>query len=240
MKQEISIIIINYNNTHLNETINSIKKFANVSYQIILVDNNSNNSPEFNDPQITIIKNKQNLGFGKANNQGIRIAKGKYILLLNPDINLKKDTIKKTINFMEKSRNVKIAGCKLLNEDGSLQYSCRTFPTPLIFLARNTPLKLLFKQLLFKHDMCDYDHETTRKVDWISGAFMMLRDKYYFNESFFLYLEDVDLCRRVGNVYYFPEAEAIHVGSYGSSKNFKLFLIHLKSIFYYFRKHGFK
>ncbi len=240
MKKDISIIIVNYNSSYLNETIKSIKNTVKISYEIIIIDNNSNKALQFNNSNIKIIKNQHNLGFAKANNQGIRIAKSKYILLLNPDIILKKDTIEETINFMEKNKHSNIVGCKLLNEDGSLQYSCRTFPTPFIFLARNTPLKHIFKKILYEHDMKDYDHKNTKKVDWISGAFMMLRDRYYFDENFFLYLEDVDLCRRIGNVYYSPEAEAIHTGSYGSSKKFKLFLIHLKSIFYYFSKYGFK
>ena len=140
---------------------------------------------------------------------------------------------------MSKNKEVNIAAPKLLNDDGSVQLSCRTFPTFCLMLARNIPgLKYLFSKSLKKHNMLDYNHDTPQKVDWVSGAFMVFRNKYFFDSRFFMYFEDVDICRRIGKVWYYPEAVAHHSAGHGSKRNINLFLSHLKSMLYYFVKHS--
>lgn len=232
----LSIIIVNYNyGADLNECVNSISG----NPEIIVVDNNSSDDSlqKLENKKIKIIKNRKNLGFAKAANQGIKIAKGKNILLLNGDVILNKDSVSKTLNFLEKTKDANIVGCRLVNPDGSVQNSCRRFPTFWNLLNRKTHLRKIFPKTVEHYLMKDYDRKEARKVDWVSGAFLLMKNKNLLDEKFFLYFEDTDLCKRVGNVYYFPNATAVHKKEKGSSGNLRLSLHHLKSALYYFWKH---
>jgi len=231
---KLSIVIVNYNSgTDLSKCVSLLPK----KYETIIIDNNSSdNSIDLIDSKnYVIIKNKKNIGFAKAVNQGIKIAKGENMLLLNGDVILNKDTTPKTLDFLEKS-GANIVGCKLFNPDGSLQYSCRRFPTFLGLLSRKIFIGKIFKKSFDRYLMKDYDHQKPRKVGWVSGAFLMMKGRYLLDEKFFLYFEDTDLCKRVGNVYYFPNATAIHKHD-ESSGSFKLKIIHLRSMVHYFWKH---
>ena len=231
----ISVIIINYNSGNsLEECVDSIP----LGNELIIIDNSSqdNSINKIKRRGAIIIKNKKNLGFAKAANQGIKIANGKNILLMNPDVKLNKNTIPKTLDFLEKNPDVNIAGCKLINPDGSLQYSCRRFPSFWSLLARKTFLRKILKKDADYYLMKDYDHKAPRKVDWVSGAFLMMKGKNMLDEKFFMYFEDMDLCKRTGDVYYFPHATAIHKND-ESSGSLKLKIIHLKSMIHYFWKH---
>ncbi|MEM4214991.1 MAG: glycosyltransferase family 2 protein [Candidatus Pacearchaeota archaeon] len=240
MTPKLSIVIVTYNPKNFFEKcIESIFSSSFKSFEIIVIDNNSKISNSLNKvllkyPKIKFIQNKKNVGFAKANNQGIKLARGKYILILNPDVILKKDTLLKSVNFMKKNKQARIMGCKLKNKiNNKIEDSARKFPT----------LKeLFFRRFLFKKS-CDYPLMKISKpiqVDWVCGGFLFMRNKYLFDENYFLYFEDVDLCRRVGNVFYNPNIEAIHTPQRKSKKNLKLFLIHLKSMIYYFKKWGWK
>ncbi|HEY6906731.1 MAG TPA: glycosyltransferase family 2 protein, partial [Ignavibacteriaceae bacterium] len=128
---DLSIIIVNYNvKEFLQNLIHSIRKAGtSLNYEIIIVDNSSSDgsvdfiSEKF--PDVTLISNKENLGFGKANNQALKIAKGHYILIINPDSIVSEDTLTKMISFFENNPSVGLAGCKILNPDGTLQLACR-------------------------------------------------------------------------------------------------------------------
>ena len=230
----LSIITVNYNSTEILECLKSVYSTIKTSFETIIVDNNSKDDSvarikkEF--PQVKIIENTENRGYGAACNQAIKIAKGKHILILNPDIILEKNTIDELLKYLEQNKEAKIVSCKLKNQDGTMQDSCREFPT--IFSIISRQIKTRFRTRKASQEEIK---EPTR-VDWVSGAFMLMREKYYFDERYFLYFEDVDLCKTVGNVYYYPKVSAQHLAKRESAKNPKLTFLHAKSAMQYFLK----
>jgi hypothetical protein len=207
--------------------LDSLKKAAqDFSHEIIVVDNASDDGSieviEERYSSIKLIKNQKNIGFGKANNQALKIANGKYLLLINPDTIVKENTFHKLIKFLESANDAGIVGCKVLNPDGTLQLACRRgFPGPWTSFTKITGLSRLFpKSKIFARYHLTYLNENeTYEVDAISGAFMFIRRSVYekiggFDPDFFMYGEDLDLCYRCQKagfkVYYFHETEIIH------------------------------
>ncbi len=225
---DISIIIVNYNSTELlKNCIDSIEMFTNsINYEIIVVDNNSMTG-DFDvllkdRERVTLIKNDTNKGFGSANNQGVKIAKGKYVLLLNNDTILFESSIKKVFDFAESLKGNIIVGCKLLNEDRSIQKSVYDFPTLLNVFTSNFFLYLLFpKSKHFnKYHLMNKGLNNVTEIDVATGAFLFMHRKIFdasggFDERFFFYMDDTDLCYRHkknnGKVIYFPETSIIHL-----------------------------
>ncbi|MBI1937122.1 MAG: glycosyltransferase [Ignavibacteriales bacterium] len=225
---DLSIIIVNYNVKEfaLNLLASINKALKNISSEIILVDNASDDgSVELigeKYPDVKIIVNKNNVGFGSANNQALEIAKGKYLLLINPDTIVKEDTFAKMIEFFEANPQAGIAGCKVLNPDGSLQLACRRgFPGPWTSFTKVMGLSTLFpkSRLFAKYNLTYLDENQTYEVDAVSGAFLMMRKSVYekiggFDRQFFMYGEDLDLCYRTQQagwkVYYVNSTEIIH------------------------------
>ncbi len=226
--KDISIIIVNYNvKEFLLNLIDSIKKASEgLTTEIIIVDNASvDGSVELireNYPDVILIENEKNLGFGKANNIGLERATGKYLLMINPDTIVREDTFRKMISFFEKHPDAGMAGCKVLNPNGTLQLACRrSFPGPWTSLTKVTGLSTLFpnSKLFAKYNLTYLDENKTYEVDAISGSFMMMKRETYekvggFDPQFFMYGEDLDLCYRVQQagykVYYVHETEIIH------------------------------
>lgn len=258
---DLSIIILNYKTKGLvKQCIRNVKvSTAGLDYEIIVVDNDSQDGIAQmmleNFPDIKFIQTGKNLGFAAGNNVGIRQAQGNYVLILNPDVTVLNGSIAKMIEFMKNNPEAGVVGPKLINPDGSFQISCRTFQTPKYILYRRTPFGMLpfAKKELGKHLMLDFDHNSTKEVDWFLGASMLLRKKILdevglFDERFFMYLEDMDLCRRVWmngyKVYYLAEAEMVHLFERASANdtwNFfklnKLTRIHMASGIKYFAKY---
>jgi len=232
---DLSIIIVNWNTKELlKDCIKSIyKKTQNIDYEIIIVDNASKDGSvkmlkeEF--PQCITIASKENLGFAKGNNRAIQKANGKYILFLNPDTELKTEAIGGMINFMKENDEIGAIGCKLLNRDGSIQFTCaRKFPTPFNKFCFLTMLNRIFPTCKFvsSTEMNYWDHLDSREVECLSGACVLTRKKIIdqvggFDEKFFMYCEDVELCYRIKNhgwrIYYLA-GEAIYHYS-GASSN---------------------
>ncbi len=226
---DLSIIIVNYNvKEFLQNLIHSIEKASlHLTKEIIVVDNASDDgSIEFireKFPQIKLIANKVNLGFGKANNLGLKEAKGKFILLINPDTLIAEDTFDKMIEFFNRKPEAGLAGCKIINPDGTLQLACRrSFPGPWTSFTKVTGLSSLFPKSKFfaKYNLTYLDENQTYEVDAISGSFMMMRKEVYqkvggFDEQFFMYGEDLDFCYRV------------------QSAGFKVFYVHTTQIIHY-------
>jgi GT2 family glycosyltransferase len=225
---DLSIIIVNYNvKEFLQNLIHSISKSSpKISREIIIVDNASNDgSVEFikeKFPEVNLIANNKNLGFSKANNIGMKLAKGKYILLLNPDTFVSEDTFEKMIEFFDSKPEVGLAGCKILNPDGTLQLACRrSFPGPWTSFCKVTGLSKLFSKtrLFAKYNLTYLDSDQTYEVDAISGSFMMFRKELYekiggLDENFFMYGEDLDFCYRTQKsgykVYYVHSTQIVH------------------------------
>ena len=225
---DLSIIIVNYNvKEFLQNLIHSIEKAStNLTKEIIIIDNASDDgSVDFikeKFPQIKLIANQTNLGFGKANNIGLKQATGKYILLINPDTLVAEDTFEKMIQFFESNKNIGLAGCKILNPDGTLQLACRrSFPGPWTSFTKVTGLSNLFpnSKIFARYNLTYLDENKSYEVDAISGSFMMMRKEVYekvggFDEQFFMYGEDLDLCYRIQKagykVFYVHSTQIIH------------------------------
>jgi len=225
---DLSIIIVNYNTKAL--TLNCLESLSNIktifNNEIILIDNHSMDDSvqaiqEFY-PQVHLISNKENLGFSKANNQGIQIAKGRYILLLNSDTTSEPDTLETMIRFMDNHPEVGASGCKVVLPDGSLDKACRRgFPTPLTTLYYVSGLSKLFpKSPHFNSYHMEYMNEDEAyPVDCLVGAFMMVRREVLdqvgmLDERFFMYFEDTDWCYRIQQAgwinYYYPMTQITH------------------------------
>jgi len=253
---DISIIIVSYNvKTFLQHCIHSVQKAAqDLNVEIFVVDNNSIDGTgdmvkrEF--PGIHFIGNDINLGFGKANNQALKLSKGKYVLFLNPDTLIEENTLQVLVDFMDNNENVGIAGPKILNSDGTLQLACRrSFPSPSIALPKLLGLNRLFpKSKVFgKYNLTYLDPNESYAVDAISGSFMfcrgdLIRKLKGFDEDFFMYGEDLDLCRRVQLenmlVYYVADTTIIHhKGESSKSAPFDSLLAFYKAMDIFFRKH---
>lgn len=225
---DLSVIIVNYNvKAFLKNSIISIKKATqNLNCEIIVVDNASeDDSVEFlqkNFSDVILIASDKNLGFSKANNIGLRIAKGKYICLMNPDAIAQEDTFYVMIDFFEKHPEAGLAACKVLNSDGSFQLACRrSFPTPWVAFTKIFGLSQLFpkSKLFAKYNLTYLDENQTYEVDAITGAFMFMPRTTYekigeLDERFFMYGEDLDYCYRVKlsglKVYYVHSTQIIH------------------------------
>lgn len=224
---EISIIINNYKTRGLlKQCLKGI--FANppaVAFEVVVIDNNSGDgSVELVQemfPQVKVIASKENLGHHKGNNLGIKNSSGKYVLILNTDIAIMDDAFAKLYRFMEEHPQVALVGPKLKNPDGSIQMSCLRFPHLLTPFYRRTFLgQLKFaKEEVRQYLMEDFDHQTTKPVDWILGACEMVRRSAIdqvggMDEELFLYFGDVAWCKKFWlaglPVYYFTDCDIIH------------------------------
>ncbi len=157
-------------------------------------------------PQVRLIVNDANIGFGAGNNTALPHATGRYVLFLNSDTVVMEGALAAMVHYADAHPDIGILGPKLLNGDGSLQYSCRRYPNLGTGFFRNTPLGRLFPNNRFTTDYLfqDWDHATPRDVDWVSGAALMIRRDLLdviggFDDDFFMYCEDVDLCWRANH-----------------------------------------
>ncbi|PJA99490.1 MAG: glycosyl transferase, partial [Ignavibacteria bacterium CG_4_9_14_3_um_filter_36_18] len=202
---DLSIIIVNYNvKEFLQNLLHSIDKAAQtISTEVIVVDNASDDgSVDFireKFPGVKLFANDKNLGFSKANNIALKEAKGKYLLLINPDTLVREDTFTKIIEFFETHPEAGLAGCKILNPDGTLQLACRrSFPGPWTSFTKVTGLSALFprSKMFARYNLTYLDENQTYEVDAISGSFMMFTREVFekvggLDERFFMYGEDL-------------------------------------------------
>lgn len=225
---KLSVIIVNYNvKEYLQNLLYSLDKAAaGIQYEVIIVDNASDDGSvellKDKFPYVKLIVNDKNLGFGKANNIGLALSKGEFILLINPDTIIQEDTLTKLLSFFKLNNQIGLAGCKILNPDGTLQLACRrSFPGPWTSFCKVTGLSNLFPNSRFfaRYNLTYLDENKSYEVDAISGSFMMMRRKVYeivggFDEQFFMYGEDLDLCFRVQKAgfknFYVHDTQIIH------------------------------
>lgn len=238
LKPLVSVIIVNYNTTALTRAcIQSVLKHTTVAIEIIVIDNCSadrsieNFSSEF--PSIKLILNEQNIGFGRANNLGIEIAKGDYCLLLNSDTILISDAIASFLAFMEKPENEKVACCggELIGLDGSKQVSYGNFPSIAEVFATLGP-GIFYKSYYRKHLSSGVRvyQENPHDVDYVSGADFFIRKSALmqtglFDKDFFLYFEETELSFRLKKSGYLsvilPTVKIVHLeGGSHDPKNF--------------------
>lgn len=201
-------------------------------------------------PWVQVSVNGERHGFSYNHNQGLRRGRGRYALLLNPDTEVRPGAIDRLVAFMDANPDVGLAGPRLLNPDGSLQHSCRRFPTAASVVARRTPLRRFLRGSAAnrQHLMVDVPHDRVADVDWMLGACLITRPEYLrtvglLDEGFFLYVEDIDWAQRAHRagwrVCYVPDAEVVH--HHLARTDRVLFdrrtVFHLRGMWRYFRKH---
>ncbi|MCX6142873.1 MAG: glycosyltransferase [Ignavibacteriales bacterium] len=224
----ISIIIVNYNvRDFLHHALVSLQKaMKGIRGEIIVVDNASDDgSVEMvrrRFPLVHLITSKVNLGFAKGNNLGLKRAQGKFLLLINPDTLVQEDTLRVMIKFFQENPDVGLAGCKVLNPDGTFQLACRrSFPRPWVAFSKMIGLSALFpnSRLLGRYNLTYLSPDETYEIDAVSGSFMMVCREAFeqvggLDEEFFMYGEDLDWCYRIQQAgwknYYVHSTQIIH------------------------------
>ena len=256
---DVSIVIISWKMKNLlQKCLQTIYMFTkDVSFEVIVIDNNSQDGTsemiESEFPQIRLIKNPENRGVAPARNQGIKETKGKYILILDADMELVDNSIKHLFDFMENNPEAGIVGCKLVDKDFNLQSSCKRFPTLLAFLFRRLEWIDAVKnsKTLKFHTMRDWDHSEIKTVDYLIGACQFFRkdvvDKIgMYDDKIFYGPEDIDFCLRIWKagwkVYYYPFTSIIHHEQRITKRNlFSVISVkHFLGIFYLYKKYNFK
>jgi len=252
---DVSTVIVNWNTCDiLRDCLASL--YANtrdVEFEVIVIDNASSDGSvdmvksEF--PQVKIIANAENRGFAAANNQGIAATEGRYVLLLNSDTVVLDGAIDKVVAFADTYPKAGITGCRVLNEDKTLQLSCFMFPSVLnVFLLTTYLYKLFPKSKFFgRSRMTWWDGSDIREVDVVTGCFMLVRQEAIkqvgmMDEGFFMYWEETDWCYRFKQagwkVMFTPDAQIIHIGGVSSKQVKPKMVWHWrKSMLLFFKKH---
>ncbi len=258
----LSIVIVSWNvREDLKECLKSLFEVGDwglgigektPAIEVIVVDNGSTDGTvemvrrEF--PQVKLIAKGENLGYTRANNIGIKQSSGKYILLLNPDTIVKPNALQALVDCAEAHPDAGIIGAKLLNPDGSIQRSARSFPDIGAGLFRNTLLGRLFPNNPFvrRYLLTDFGYDQVREVDWVSGAAMLVKREVFeqiglLDERFWAYCEDVDLCWRAWQagfkVLFCPNAVIIHkIGRSSDQRLVPSLVQHHKSMWLFYLK----
>ncbi|OHB66566.1 MAG: hypothetical protein A2Y77_14515 [Planctomycetes bacterium RBG_13_62_9] len=251
---DTSVIIVSWNaRDYLLNCLRSLANPVGHTQEVLVVDNASTDgsgeavAEQF--PQVRLIRNRENVGFARANNIGIKEAKGRYLALINSDVIVLDRCLPRLLAFMDANPEAGICGPRILNPDRTLQARCRHFPTVWNNLCQISGLNRLFpKSSFFSESFMRYwPHDEVRKVDVITGCFWFVRAEAVngvglLDDGFFFYGEDVDWCKRFHDagwdVVFYPHAEAIHFGG-GSSRNapVRFYLELQKADLRYWRKH---
>jgi N-acetylglucosaminyl-diphospho-decaprenol L-rhamnosyltransferase len=253
---DLSVILVSYNTAET--TLKALRHlFVSdhaLEMEVVVVDNASKDgSAEAIArayPDIPIVKNAVNVGFGRANNQALDLVKGRYLLLLNTDAFVGAQTIASTVGYMEQHPSCGVLGAKLVGGDGKLQPSCRYFPTPWNLFLMESGMGRFFKGVQMVDNMA-WDHDSVRSCDWVPGCYYLVRREVVdrvglFDPVFFMYCEEVDHChatKKAGwEVTYFPEP-VVHLGGESaktegdiSKQGRQLAPLQIESEFIYFRK----
>lgn len=255
----VSIIFVNFNTCKMTlEAIASVYSFTKgLEYEIIVVDNDSKDDSvieiQKHFPEVILVKNKKNIGFGQANNVGMKIAKGKYYFLLNTDTYLLNNAIQLFFEFMENSKNLNIAvaGGQLYKPNGDLSISHGPFPNFKLFV-KGSFWRHFYKKEFYANESPApkvIEKETPYQVDYVSGANFFVRAEVIkkvggFNKGFFMYFEETELSYRIKKmlpgsfIVMLPEAKIVHIGqgsTLESIKSVKFQLVYLKSRSLYFK-----
>jgi N-acetylglucosaminyl-diphospho-decaprenol L-rhamnosyltransferase len=254
---DVTVVVVSYNTAHLLDRMFAALEAArrDLMLQIIVIDNASKDDSadilrkRFS--SVELIENSVNVGFGRANNQALALAGGRYLLLLNTDAFVASDTLVKTVKFMDSNPDCGVLGVKLVGSDGTLQPSCRYFPTPWNIFIASVGLRRAFNNMRFVDDM-SWDHASVRECDWVPGCYYLVRREVIesiglFDPRYFVYCEEVDHCRAVRqagwSVVYYPFTEVVHLGGESAKSdkaldtNRQISSLQIESELLYFRKH---
>ncbi len=259
----LSIIIVSFNTKDfLEKCIKSVEKNTKgIKYEIIVVDNGSKDGSQEaikklpTIPNLRLIENRTNLGFANGNNQGTKVAGGKYVLYLNSDTLILDNTLSEMVNWMDKNQKVGAASCMLKGKDGSLQGTGGYFPTLIRVFSWMTiqdipgvdflikPFHPFHGKSFFGKGESFYLRE--KELDWVTGAFLLARKEVIdevggWDEEYFMYMEEVDLCYRIKKagweVWYLPGWSIIHYGGKSSTSEFPL-LAEYNGVKLFYKKH---
>ncbi len=252
---EVSVIIVNYNVKYfLEQTLKSAEEaLADIESEIIVIDNNSSDgSIEFlksKFPDVRFIVNRENVGFSKANNIGIKLARGKYSLVLNPDTVIGKDVINGCIQWMDSHTDCGGIGVRMIDGNGVfLPESKRSFPSPWVSFCKMFGLTWLFPKspLFAKYHLRYLDENAPHKIDILAGAYMFIRTALLqrtggFDEDFFMYGEDIDLSFRMVEEgffnYYIPQTIIHYKGESTKKDSIRYVKVFYEAMLIFFRKH---
>ncbi|WP_152395455.1 glycosyltransferase family 2 protein [Paenibacillus guangzhouensis] len=253
---DLSIIILNYNTRQLTlDCLQSVyASTTSYRYEVILIDNNSSDDSvehfQRQYPATQLIANEENVGFSRANNQGMRIAKGRYILLLNSDTIVELDTFEMMLQFMDSHPDVGASGCKVILPDGSLDKACRRgFPTPSASFYYAFGFSKMFPDnpRFNQYQLGYLSPDESYPIDCLVGAFMLVRREAMdqvgmLDEEFFMYGEDIDWCYRIKQAgwqnYYYPETFITHYkGASSRRKPYKIIYEFHRAMYLFHRKH---
>lgn len=258
-KMELSIVIVSFNTSDfLRGCLKSIKRHSKaIDYEIIVVDNaSSDDSVEVSKYfGAKVIANKKNLGFAAANNQGIKVAKGEFVLFLNSDTFIKDNVLGEMVSFLKKNPKIGVTSCRLKNSDGSTQATGGYFPDLLRVFSWMTIQDFPFvdKVILPFHPLHSKStfargeefYKTKKNLDWVTGAFLLARKDVLskvggWDETYFMYVEEVDLCfkiKRLGySVWYDPKWSIVHFGGKSSTSAEFPLISEYKGICKFYRK----
>lgn len=252
----LTVIIVNWNaEEFLGRCLGTV--FASVfngDYEVIVVDNHStDNSVQFlreNYPRVRVIANRENVGFARANNQAIQESRGEYLLLLNPDTEIETDTLQVMVDFMDERPDCGMAGCRVLNPDGTLQLACRrTIPNLSDAIFKLTGVSRLFPRSarFSRYNLTYLPADRVSPVDAVSGSFLMARKETVnkiglLDARFFMYGEDLDWCRRSRQSgylnYYVPGTSILHYHGQSSKKRpFRTAYYFYQAMYLFYCKH---
>jgi len=251
---KISVITINYNTNAT--TISALKNLKiqepSLDMELILIDNNSNEKflpDNLNGLNINFIQNKHNVGFARAVNQGLKIARGKYILMLNSDLFIQKKVISKLLNYLEQNENVGIIGPKMIYPSGRIQVSCGRKPSTTRELMRIFKLSKIFAGgTLIENNLFNRRYfKKVSDVDWVSGGCLLIKKEVIkkiglLDEQYFFGIEDIDYGYRVRQagwqVIFYPLAKVIHYhgNSVGGKRSVARLKNELQGIIYFLEK----
>jgi len=251
---DLSVVIVTWNSgDYLSDCLGSIQgQQSDLTTEVIVVDNASSDGTvemvrkEF--PDVHLLVNTQNLGYTRACNIGLQRTTGRLVLILNPDTRLQSGSLSRMIDYFQDHPQLGVLGPQLLNPDGSIQPSCRRFPSYRLMFWEFTGLSTLFpKHPVFgAWRMGSFDHEEIRSVDQPMGACLLLRREAldqvgFMDERFEMFFNDVDLCRRLASagwdIVFFPLARVVHdAGSHVRRARYRMLLTSHKDCLRYFRK----
>jgi GT2 family glycosyltransferase len=253
---DLSVVTVNYRSLEpLLACLASMPAAASgLSRETFVIDNEKGSGVraalEARFPEVRVIENQENVGYARAVNQGIRASAGEFVLVLNPDCELRAGSLATLAEYLRAHPRAAIAGPKILNPDGTLEYSARSFPTHLTFLFnRYSLLTRLFPGNPFsrRYLLTDWDHASVRGVDWLSGACLLVRRDAIehvgpMDEAFFMFNEDVDWCRRMKlaghDSVYVPDAVVMHhVGASRGKVSARVIYGRHRGMIHYFHKH---
>jgi N-acetylglucosaminyl-diphospho-decaprenol L-rhamnosyltransferase len=254
---DVTVIVVNYNTAHLLAPMFDALQASTggLKVETVLVDNASRDGSvahiQAHYPELPLIANSSNVGFGRANNQCLPLIRGRYVLLLNTDAFVSPDTLRLTVDHLDANPTMGLVGVRLIGREGDLQPSCRYFPTPLNSFLVRCGLTKLMPWVKAVDDM-HWDHLTPRLCDWVPGCYYLIRREVVdevglFDPRFFLYCEEVDHCKRVKTagwqVGYHGGTSVVHIGGESAKSDSALSggrqisALQTESELLYFRKH---